>query len=153
MRQLAARLARCLVLVSGMSSNDVAAGEAADGRPMSHTPGEHPISIAVFNGQVAQAHRLGEAWTLSARSVALGFVGADCDCEERAVDEPPSDGRSPRTVVIIDRGLHDDSLAAFRFQIVLTMSPKGLWRVDRVDESWSCRSHRGHADFSIAWCE
>jgi len=118
------------------------------------TAREQPLTeFAEFNQHVEDTHRKGEGWTSSARSVALSFVGTDCDCEKRSILEQSSPGQPGTTIIITDKGLHDDSVGAERYRIVLTASAGGVWQIDRGTLAWSCRSGRGHQDFSAELCE
>jgi hypothetical protein len=127
------------------ASLEIAAGQAAREQPLTE--------FGEFNRHVEDVHRKGEGWTSSARTVALSFVGKDCECGNRTVFEQPSAGRHETTIIITDEGLHDDSMGAERYHLVLTTLPNGAWQIDRGTLSWSCRSGRGHRDFSAEMCQ
>jgi hypothetical protein len=128
-----------------IASLNIAVGQTAREQPLTE--------FAEFIQCVEEAHRTGEGWTLSVRSVALSFVGKECECGNRMLVEQPSPGRRKTAVMITDEGLHDDSVSAERHRIVLTTLPNGAWQINRGTLSWSCRSGRGHGDFSAKPCQ
>jgi hypothetical protein len=108
-----------------------------------------PMPAAEFNRQVAAAQARGEAWTASARSVALKFVGVAC-CKSRAVRQAQE--RSRVEVMITDQGTDDDSVRGYQFRVVLQKGPDGSWRIMEAGRFWNCWPGRGHRNFSTALC-
>jgi hypothetical protein len=110
-----------------------------------------PMPAAKFNRQVAQAHARGETWAVSARSVALKFVGDGC-CRSRVVQEGNAQGRSRTDLTITDQGAKDDSVCGYRFRVTLQMGSEGSWQIVDAGRSWNCWPGRGHQGFSTASC-
>jgi hypothetical protein len=114
---------------------------------------ERVMPVADFNAQVQAAHRQGEPWTERADAVALKFLGNNCDCHERSTREYQAPRPGRLTFVVIDSGVHDDSLEREMYRIVAMRSADGVWTIERADESWRCRGGRGHAEYSAMPCE
>ncbi len=113
--------------------------------------GELDLSQAV--AEVRRAAERGEPWPSDPLQVALRAVGplagpAGDITRRSAVGELP--GRVE--LVIVERGLLDDSVRSRRVEITVERSPAGLWLPTRARAAWSCWPGRGHGFFAATTC-
>jgi len=73
----------------------------------------------------------------------------ECDCRKRTVTLEKR--KENWVAVVLDDGLKDDSVQAYRFEALLEFRG-GRWEMGEASKTWRCWPGRGHADFSTELC-
>jgi hypothetical protein len=111
------------------------------------------LDLSDATAEVRRAAERGEAWVSDPLQVALRTVrppgGGSGDIARRSAA-----GELPRRVelVIVERGLLDDSTRSRRVEITVEKDPAGLWLPTRARTAWSCWPGRGHGYFAATPC-
>lgn len=102
---------------------------------------------------VRRAAGRGEPWVSDPLQVALRAAGPLAGRSAEIVRRSAA-GELPRRVelVIVERGLLDDSTRSRRVEITVERDPAGSWLPTRARAAWSCWPGRGHGYFAATPC-
>jgi hypothetical protein len=134
----------------------VLAGCGRDGESASWDGPERPfaadgtVSIQSFN---AYAGDIDEPWERSPALLAGQFLRLDqSQATQTSIDaRAQGEGTETATVMVTQRGLLDDSVAAERYLLGLQRDGD-VWRLSSARWMQSCRPGRGHEEFSPVDC-
>jgi hypothetical protein len=134
----------------------VLAGCGGDGESASWDGPERPfaadgtVSIQSFN---AYARDIDEPWERSPALLAGQFLRLDqSQATQTSIDaRAQGEGTETATVMVTQRGLLDDSVAAERYLLGLQRDGD-VWRLSSARWMQSCRPGRGHEEFSPVDC-
>ncbi|MCI0388394.1 MAG: hypothetical protein MOB07_06465 [Acidobacteria bacterium] len=107
-----------------------------------------------FNQSVKDAARNQEPWAASAISVALKMAWNGDDAKSTIVEVVKKSAEDPNaiTIIVTHDGLMDDSTRAVKYKLELQKGADGVWQVTKASRARSCRTGRGHANYSSALC-
>jgi hypothetical protein len=144
---------RVAVVVVGLV---LAAGCGGDGESASWDGPQRPfaadgtVPVRDFN---AYAGEVDEPWERSPALLAGRFLRLDqSQATQTSIDaRAQGEGTETANVSVTQRGLLDDSVAAERYVLGLQRDGE-VWRLSSAIWMQSCRSGRGHEEFSPADC-
>lgn len=145
---VAVALVACTLAACASDDGSREAGDWAGPRVRASTAS---VDVAEFN---RIAEREEAEWERSPLLTAIEFAGAeDADAASTTAElRGEGEARERAAATITLAGLRDDSVHARRYEIELTRSEDGTWRVEAATWAQRCAAGRGHASFSPEPC-
>ena len=115
-----------------------------------------PVDVAAMNARVRAAAAAGEPWVREPLLVAMECLRAEEGIGGRVVAIVKSDDYaempSRSTVTVLQEGLLDDSVRAFRDELRLVRVTDDVWEVESASRSFRCWRGRCGRSFSAELC-